>query len=387
MKIGFFTDSFRPYTSGVVRSIEVFTKEYTSRGHKVYIFGPDYPLFQTKRKNPKEEDVYRFLSIPAPTFSDYIIPIPVSPQLKSTVKKINLDIIHAHSPFLLGRMGARVARRLGIPLVFTHHTLYEQYVHYFPLARKTSKRMIVNYARDFCNKCNLVITPSFPVKKYLYQMGVRTPIQVIPTGIELEEFKNTDSEWLQRNYSIKPEEKVLLFVGRVGQEKNLPFLLRAFKQVLEVVPDTKLVIVGSGPQENYLRQLCADLNIKNKVIFTGLLPRHKVVHCFASADIFAFPSVSETQGLVIGEAKASGLPVIAIKAYGTADMVSHGEDGFLTDISLRSYKNHILKLLTDENLLRQMSKNALENARYLSSSYYAELMLQNYEQLIKNKRL
>lgn len=385
MKIGIFTDSFKPYTSGVVRSIEIFTKQFIEKGHKVYIFGPDYPFFKTKDK-PREEGVYRFLSIRAPTFSEYNIPIPVSPQIRNTVRKIGLDIIHAHSPFLLGRMGYRVARRTNIPLVFTHHTLYEQYAHYIPFPHGASRRMILNMGRDFCNKCSMVVAPSRSINLYLRQIGVRTPIQVIPTGIELKEFEDTDNSWLHRNYGINEKEKVLLYVGRLGQEKNLPFLIRSFKQVLENVPYTRLIIVGSGPQKESLQALCSDFGIQDKVIFTGLLSRHDIVHCFASADIFTFPSVSETQGLVIGEAKAVGLPIVAIKAFGTSDMVSHNEDGFLTDASLSSYTNSILQLLRNEKLYKEMSLNAKTNAQYISASYCADLMLQSYIELIERKK-
>ncbi len=383
MKIGVFTDSYRPYTSGVVRSIELFSREFSQKGHQVYVFGPDYPIFKSRIKS--EVGVYRFLSIPVPTFSDFNIPIPISPQLRATIKKIGLDIIHVQSPFLMGRLGTRVARRFGIPLVFTYHTLYDQYTHYFPFPEKTSRKLVQNIGRDFCNKCNLVITPSSPVKSYLNQLGVITPIRVIPTGIDLDEFLNTDDNWLQNKYSIEPDEKILLFVGRLGKEKNLPFLLETFKQILGFMPKTRLVVIGGGPLENYLKKLCEELEIHERVIFTGLLSRHKIVHCYASADIFTFPSVTETQGLVIGEAKAGGLPVVSVEAFGTSDMVIHGEDGFLTDISIDSFKNRILELLRNEQLHHKMSEKAKENARYLSSTHCADLMLQSYEDLLKAK--
>lgn len=380
MKIGVFTDSYRPYTSGVVRSIELFTKEFTARGHNVYIFGPDQPFF--KARVQKEEGIFRFVSIPAPTFSDFVIPIPFSAQLGPTIKRIGLDLIHVHSPFLLGRLGARAARRYDIPLVFTYHTMYDQYIHYIPLPRKTSRKLVQNIGRDFCNRCSLVITPSRPVKRYLQQLNVRAPIKVIPTGIELEEFENTDSSWLRKNYPIQEKEKVLLFVGRLGKEKNLVFLLRSFARIIKVFPSTKLVLIGSGPQEATLRKMCAGLGIDEKVIFTGLLPRSKIVHCYAGADIFTFPSVTETQGLVIGEAKAGGIPVVAINAFGVSDMVRHGEDGYLTSLSLDNFTQRIMQLLWDPQLRERMSKKALENVHYLSSSYCAEQMLDAYAQLI-----
>lgn len=382
MKIGVFTDSFRPYTSGVVRSIELFSREFNARGHEVFVFGPDYPMLHC----PREEKVFRFVSIPAPTMPDFALPIPISVQLGATMRRIGLDIVHVHSPFLLGRMGARAAKRYDLPLVFTFHTLYDQYVHYFPVAQQASRLLVQVIGRDFCNRCDLVVTPSRLVMNYLRRLGVNTAIQTIPTGVELDEFRDTDPLWLQKNYDVRPDERVLLFVGRLGKEKNVIFLLKSFQLVQEVIPGLKLVLVGKGPLEPYLHRFCNDLGIANKVIFTGVLPRQKIVHCYASAHIFVFPSVTETQGLVIGEAKATGLPVVAVRAFGPAETVQHGEDGLLTDPSLASFTESTLQILQDQELYRAMRRKALENASLLCSSYCAGLMLDAYQELIDTRR-
>jgi len=378
LKIGVFTDSFRPYTSGVVRSIELFTREFNQRGHDVFIFGPDYPAMHP----PKEEGVFRFISVPWPTMPEFTLPIPISIHLSTTIKEIGLDIIHAHSPFLLGRLGARAARRHKLPLVFTFHTLYDQYVHYFPIAEEASKQVVQAIGRDFCNRCNMVVAPSQLVVNYLRRIGVEAPIVNIPTGIELEEFENLDTNWLKDNYGIKPEEKALLFVGRLGQEKNVVFLLKAFQNVLKQHPEVHLVLVGKGPQENFLRQMCYQIGISNKVTFTGVLPRSSIVHCYASAYMFVFPSVTETQGLVIGEAKAAGLPTVAIKAFGPAEMVEDGEDGILTEPVMTQFSEAIIKLLDDDALYNYMKGKALQNAPLISSACSAENMLEVYQDLL-----
>ncbi len=381
MKIGIFTDSFRPYTSGVVRSIELFSREYSKLGHEVYIFGPDYPMLHP----PKEEGVFRFVSVPWPTMPDFSLPIPFSAQLGSTIRKTGLDIIHSHSPFLLGRLGARAARRYRLPLVFTFHTLYDQYVHYFPFAEKTSKHVVQSIARNFSNRCNMVVAPSQLVVNYLRRIGVESPVVNIPTGVELEEFKGSSNTWFNDNYGVKPDEKVLLFVGRLGKEKNVTFLLKAFQTVHEQFPETHLAMVGKGPQEESLRKMAKQMGLQDRVIFTGMLPRQTIVHCYASADLFVFPSVTETQGLVIGEAKATGLPVVAIRAYGPAEMVYHNDDGILTDPSLPAFTEAIITLLRDRKLYESMSKRALENVTQVSSRRCAEDMLQVYQDLIDDK--
>jgi len=382
VKIGVFTDSYRPYTSGVVRSIELFSREFINRGHEVYIFGPDYPLLNP----PKEEGVFRFFSVPAPTIPEFSLPIPISLQFSPFIKKVGLDIIHVHSPFLLGSLGARAARRHKLPLVFTFHTLYDQYVHYIPLGENTSRQVVQNIARDFCNRCNMVIAPSQLVVNYLQRIGVEAPLTNIPTGIDLSEFNNLDHNWLRDNYGLSKTDKVLLFVGRLGKEKNVAFLLKAFEIVLNRHPQTILVLVGSGPQENNLRKMARQMGIDNRLIFTGVLPRSSIVHCYASADLFVFPSVTDTQGLVIGEAKATGLPVVAIRAFGPAENIVHGEDGLLTDPSLPSFTNAILELLDDQEMFGRMSKKALKNVKSISSAQCAENMLSVYRDLIDDNK-
>ena len=381
MNIGFFTDSYRPYTSGVVRSIELFAREFIDRGHEVYIFGPDYPLIHY----PREDKVFRFASIPAPTMPEFSIALPFSAQLRATMRRINLEIIHVHSPFLLGRLGAFAARQYNLPLIFTFHTMYEQYVHYLPVARQTTKQLVQTIVKDFCNRCSLVVAPSRLVEGHLGETGVTARVVVIPTGIDLKEFKRPDPFWLQDNFKLSAAEKVLLFVGRLGREKNITFLLDAFYRLQGENPSLRLVIVGGGPMEEELRRLCLHLGIDGKVIFTGVLPREGVVNCYASADLFVFPSVTETQGLVIAEAKAAGLPVVAISACGAAEMVRDGEDGLLAQHSLDSFTGSVNMLLQDRALYERMQRNALLNAKELSSGYSAEKMLKLYAELLESK--
>jgi 1,2-diacylglycerol 3-alpha-glucosyltransferase len=285
----------------------------------------------------------------------------------------------------MGSLGARAARRHRLPLIFTFHTLYDQYVHYIPFVEEASRQIVQLICRDFCNRCNMVIAPSQLVVKYLRRIGVKAPIANIPTGIDLDEFQDLNRRWLKDNYAITEDQTTLLFVGRLGKEKNVLFLLKAFIEINNIHPDTRLILVGQGPQEDALKKFCRKNGLGDKVIFTGILPRHKIVHCFASADLFVFPSVTETQGLVIGEAKAAGLPVVAIRAFGPAEVVSHGIDGLLTDPNLPAFTAAILELLAKPDLRDKMAKKAIENAEEISSARCADQMLAIYEELIENK--
>lgn len=380
MKIGIFTDSYRPYNSGVVKSIESFSNQFTAMGHQVFVFGPHYPNCE------KEERVYRFISIPAPTQPDFTIAIPISANLRRDIKELGIDIIHAQSPFMLGRLGAKFARIYNIPLVFTYHTLYDQYVHYLPIMKDLSKKLMQKVGTDFCNHCDLVIAPTGIVEKHLRESGVETPVVNIPTGIEIDEFENMDRRWLREHYGYQEKETILLHVGRMGKEKNIPFLLEAYDRVRKEEPDARLVIVGGGSEEGHLQKLAREMGISDGVRFTGMLPRRQVIDAYAGADLFIFASLTETQGLVLCEAKAAGLPLVAIRAFGAAEMVENREDGFLTGPSLEEFTERVLQLLRDRGLRGQMGQKARDNAEKMSSYNQARKLLDHYEGLLHSHK-
>ncbi|NLZ38950.1 MAG: glycosyltransferase family 4 protein [Firmicutes bacterium] len=379
MKIGMFTDSYKPYTSGVVRSIETTKAELVALGHEVYIFAPNYPNYEEAEKG-----VYRFASIPTPTYPDFAIALPFSLHLNATVKELGLDIIHVHSPFSMGLLGSRCAKRFNIPLVFTYHTMYDRYVHYFPFAQNLSKKVVLKLSSNFCNRCDLVITPTEVVKR-IVEPNVQTKVQALPTGIDTSEFSFVDRQWLRTELRIPQEKKILLHLGRLGKEKNVVFLLQAYNQIRKSQPNTVLVIVGDGPEREALQTQAQEMGLAPHVIFTGSMPREAVINCYAGADIFVFASTTETQGLVLGEAKAAGLPSVAVKALGASEMVNHGVDGFLTDLAVDEFSKRVLQLLENEELLRRMSANCLVTVQEISSTNMAKKLLAAYEELLENK--
>lgn len=379
MKIGMFTDSYRPYTSGVVRSIETVAAKLTELGHEVYIFAPNYPHCE------KEARIFRFLSVPAPTYPEFTIALPFSLSLRSTIKRVGLDVIHVHSPFSLGLLGARYARRCRLPLVFTYHTMYDQYVHYLPFGHEISRKIVNKLSQDFCNRCDVVITPTNIIKEIVGK-NLNTRVEAIPTGIEIEEFANPDKDWLRSYLGIDRDTKILLHLGRMGKEKNIGFLLEAYKIIRNKLPRTCLVIAGDGPEKENLEKMSEQMGLKESVYFTGALPRKKVVDSYAGSDLFVFASTTETQGLVLGEAKAAGLPAVAVRALGAAEMVKDGVDGFLTTLSLEEFVSKVLLLLTDDDLRREMGKRALAEAENISSAKMAQKLACLYEELVQDKK-
>lgn len=382
MRIGIFTDSYKPYTSGVVTSICTFRDELVKLGHEIYIFAPNYPDY-----HEKEEKVYRFYSLPSPTNPDYSLAIPVYPGMNILLKKLDLDIVHVHSPFLMGRVGLRHAKRYNIPLMFTYHTLYDQYAHYVPVAQDLAKEIAIKYSNHFCNQCDHVVVPSTEVEEILKSYHIRTPVSVIPTGVPLHKFTGKKNNWLRENYNIPEDNKILLFVGRLTKEKNLEFLIDAFNLVKKSQPNTTLVITAQGPLEHDLKRQATrlGLSLETEVIFTGVLPFETLVDVYYSSNLFVFSSVTETQGLVLIEAMAAGLPVVAVSAYGVQDMVDSGVNGILTACDIDEFSAAIIKILSNPDLYKKYQANAIIKADSLSAVNTTLRLNEVYEDLYNQK--
>lgn len=384
MKIGIFTDSYKPYTSGVVTSINTFREELDRLGHQVYIFAPNYPNYEEEESN-----VYRYYSLPAPTNPDYTLAIPVYPGMRTLLDRLELDIIHVHSPFTMGRVGLHYAKRYGLPLLFTYHTLYDEYVHYVPVPQDWARDVTIKYSNHFCNQCNHIIAPSAEVANRLRYYRIKTPVTIIPTGVPLDRFKNGDGNWLRNNYNIPSANKILLFVGRLTREKNLEFLIEAFARLRESHAQTTLVLTAQGPLESELKRQVLSLGMspETDVIFTGALQFDTLVNVYYSADLFVFSSVTETQGLVLIEAMASGLPVVAVKANGVSDMVDNDINGKLTSCTVDDFSAAIGEILDNPDLYERLKANALIKADKLSAANMARKMESVYEvSLIRNNR-
>jgi len=377
LKIGIFTESYKPYTSGVVTSISTFKDELTRLGHDIYVFAPNYPNYAEE-----EDNVFRYFSIPAPTNPGYTLALPVHPGMLSLMKKLQLDLIHVHSPFTMGRVGLHYARKFDLPLLFTYHTRYDQYVHYLPMGKELAKDVTIKYSRYFCNECDHIIAPSKEIESIIRSFLVTTPISVVPTGIPLDKFDGGDPGWLRKNYPIPPHHRILLFAGRLSQEKNIPFLIESFHKIKQTLPDTTLVLVAGGPLEEELKELAACLGLAQEdIIFTGQMAFESLLNAYYSADLFVFSSLTETQGLVLIEAMAAGLPVVAVRASGVREMVRDGEDGILTGEDSREFAAAACRILQDKEFYERLQANARMRAEELSSRNMAVRLEQVYEQL------
>ncbi len=367
MNIAFFTENYFPMVSGVSISIKLFKDALEEEGHKVYIFAPSYG--KLKDACLDEKRVIRLPAIPLKIHQTPIV-LPATSWKQFLPPRLGIDIIHVHHPFFLGRVGLFWARVLRVPIVYTFHTLYEAYVHYAPLKKEFAIAFLKRYVKKFANQVDLIIAPSFSVKEHLRERGIRKPIKVIPTGIKWRDFQGSGSR--------SDSEKLLLFVGRIGQEKNIPLLLRVLCKVRDL--GWKAVFVGDGPERVRLVRELGELGLGGRVFFEGILPQDELKKLYQRAYLFIFSSLTETQGLVLIEAMASGLPVVALKAIGVSDFIHSGYTGFLAEDE-DDFASKLRLLLLDEELRRKMSHAARNWAKLWDISLMASELIYTYESL------
>lgn len=372
-----FSDSYLPYASGVVRSVETFSDGLRRGGDEVYIIAPAYPGYVDDDPNIFRSPSYRFSS-----HSDFRLAAPFNRELARKIIDLKLDIIHAHSPFLLGRLAAAICKKGKIPMVFTHHTLYSEYVHYFKwLPRPVTKHLVNRHVVNYCRRAAVVIAPTLAISNLLVSLGVKQPVEVLETGVDLRELRNHKAIDIRAKFGVGPRDTLLLFVGRLGKEKNLPALLAAVSPILRERSSVKVMLAGDGPQKRELERLALVLGIAGQTIFAGTLGRAAVVSAYKAADVFVFSSLTETQGLVVSEALSVGLPVVAIRAFGVEQMVRHGVDGLLTHPSPQELGRGIQRLLDEPRLAEKFSKNGAALAESRSAEQKTRQLRQIYSRL------
>jgi glycosyltransferase involved in cell wall biosynthesis len=320
--------------------------------------------------------VLRVPAIPAPTYPDFALPLPLRPAMTRRLLDLGLDIFHAHHPFLLGVSARRLARAAGRPLVFTYHTLYERYAHYVPLPGGMVGRRAIRRSAGFADTADLVLAPSDFVARRLRAQGVRRPIEVLPTGVELDRFRPGDRAAARHALGIPAADRVLLYVGRLDREKNLGFLLDAIARV--TVPRTRLVLVGRGTLATTLRRVAVDLGLGERVEFRGGVPPDRIPQYYQAADVFVFASTTETQGLAVLEASACGLPVVAVRASGIEEVVGEGVSGLLAPEDPAAFAGAVNQILADGDLAAKLATGGREAAMPMGSAALVARLVDTY---------
>ena len=380
MKIIMFTNTYLPHVGGVARSVSTYEEEFCRRGHEVRIVAPQFA--------GAEESAGRVLRTPAIQHfngSDFSWRIPVPGLLADFVDDFGPDLLHSHHPFLLGDSALRLAWSRRLPLVFTYHTMYEQYTHYVPLALEGFKRFAIQMSTDYCNLCSHVIAPSESVARLLEERGVTTPVTAIPTGIDISLFSRGDRARFRRRFQIAEQALVIGHVGRLAAEKNLDYLARAVARYLAARPDAVFLVVGLGESSEAIEREVRTIAAPHQLVMVGRQTGQDLANAYAAMDVFAFSSQSETQGMVLAEAMAAGVPAVALDGPGVREIVNESNGRLLAgDAAEAEFAAALGDVTADRESLNQSAEAARKSAREFSIEKCADRVLHVYEEQVRN---
>ncbi len=378
LNIALFSECYHPMRNGVVVSVASFARVLTELGHHVTIFTVRHP----DQVGP-ESGVIRFPSITFPMRVRYPLAIPIATgEARRLLAEVPFDVVHSHSPMLMGHAAISYARRKRLPLVFTYHTLIEEYSHYVPLPQHWVKRRAVHLSRYYCNTADHVIAPTRHVAERLRRYQVTKPISIIPTGIDIDLFDLVPDRDLREFYQIPVDVPLLAYAGRIAKEKNIPRVLTMFREVLRREPDTHLLLLGGGPFEQPVRELIDKLGIGHRTRMTGFVTREQIVQGLRCADLFVFASHTETQGLVLGEAMACSIPVVAVSADAPRELLDDGVEGYLVPDEDEPFAEAVLTLIRDRELCRRLGAHARTRADAVSAHRCTAELVKIYDQEI-----
>ena len=379
MNIVMLTNTYLPHVGGVARSVEAFTREYRRRGHNVLVVAPEFA-----EKIPDEKDVVRIPAIQNFNGSDFSVALPLSGELTDRLDAFEPDIVHSHHPFLLGMTALRIARGRELPLIFTHHTLYERYTHYVPADSDALRRFVIELATRYGNLASLVFAPSESIASLLRQRGVTTPIAVVPTGVQLENYQNGNGTRAREQYGIPASAYVVGHLGRLAAEKNLEFLSSAVVEFMQRNENTHFLVVGTGSMTPVIEKVFESHGLEDRLHMPGTLQGEAQRDAYSAMDVFAFASTSETQGMVLTEAMAAGVPVVALDASGCREVVEDRINGRLVLKHCEREMIGALQWMFDQpaEVRASMQREALQTADNYSMENCAKSALAHYQSLV-----
>jgi glycosyltransferase involved in cell wall biosynthesis/pimeloyl-ACP methyl ester carboxylesterase len=378
------TNTYFPIVGGLEQSVYSFSEEFKALGHEVLIVTPTF------QGAPVEEPgVIRLPAFQKFSWTIFSVNFPVSSLLTRLMKEFQPDVVHSHCPFFMGDFALRLSRQHAIPLIFTYHTMFEDYVQDWPVQNEGVKRFIIKLAAGYANFVDRLIVPCESVQEILLKRGVKTPMEVVPTGIDLKRFSKGDRKGFREQNQIPPEALVIGHAGRLASEKNLDFLVNCMVEVLKNEPRAHALVVGKGSSEKMIKDAFEKAGLKDRLHLVGVLHYQQLVDAYMAMDVFAFASLSETQGIVLIEAMASGLPVVALDAPGARDVVKDRSNGrLLKEMDQPSFVEALLWVIRCSPEESQAMKQA---ARLTAQKYTIELsakrMLEVYEDARSRKAI
>lgn len=380
MRITMFTNTYLPHVGGVARSVSAFTRCFREKGHEVLVVAPEF-----EGQPEHEEHVVRIPAIQNFNGSDFSVALFTPPELAERLDDFRPQVIHAHHPFLLGNEALRAARVRELPLVYTHHTLYEQYTHYVPADSALLRRFVIELATEFANLSDHVFAPSESVADLLKERGVRSPITALPTGVDYRFFNDSNGAPVREKNAIAKDAFVVGHVGRLAPEKNLGFLGRSVTEFMCRHNNAIFLLAGKGPSESHVLEQFSAAGLQDRIVSLGELDHHELRHAYAAMDLFVFASKSETQGMVLAEAMAAGTPVVALDASGVREIVNDKRNGRLVNEESTEALAQAIQWTAElgSDAYRDLRKGADATAREFSMSRIAEKGLSVYHQLLR----
>jgi glycosyltransferase involved in cell wall biosynthesis len=379
LRVALFTDSALPILNGVSVSIDALVTELRNRGHSVHVY-----TNRVRSYRDTDPNTFRFRALETPWSRGYPIAIPPFWRKLRVFRKHEYDLVHTHSPWTVGFVGLRWAESHDLPVVSTYHTLYDRYHHYIPGPRRYIRFKIAKHTNWYYNHVDHVITPTDAAMKWLRRHSVQTPVTVIPTGSPGRAF--FDRSEVRQSLGIPPDQKVMLYVGRLAKEKNLETLFESVQIAFRADPLLRLWLVGDGPYRQECMRQVRQMGIGDRVRFVGFVPRSEVDKFYAASDVFVFASVTETQGLVIQEAMTYGLPAIAVVGGGASEGIVDGVNGFAVQNDPEQFAQTLLHVMGNELLYTHLSEGASRSVRSRGTSEMCESVLGVYRTVIEQRR-
>lgn len=400
MRVLMISDVYFPRVNGVSTSIQTVARELVALGHAVTLLAPDYGQGDAvvgAESNADERaapvaDPFEVIRIPARYLffdpEDRMMRWRRIRALRPQLTERGFDLVHIHTPFVAHYAGLAIARWLSAPVIESYHTFFEQYLDKYVtfLPGAWMRYAARSFSAAQCNDVDALVVPSRAMLEVLERYGIRTPAEVVPTGIELEQFAEGDGARFRRAHGIAPDRPLLVHVGRLAFEKNCDFLLRMLVHVKAELPDVLLVIAGGGPARRQLELLTRRLDLQAHVRFIGYLDRDgSLEDCYAAGNAFVFASLTETQGLVLLESMALGTPVVSIAEMGTREVLSQGDGCLIAPYDEAAFAAHCVRLLSDRALRRALSARAVRYAQHWSAPVLVQRLLEFYHRVLAER--
>lgn len=427
MRIGLFTDTYRPSINGIVYVVESLKTHLEAQGHEVFIFCPASSMRSSQYAEEFHEDehVIRFPSVKGAMYDDYNLSLFFPPTVLSKIKDMNLDVMHFFTPGQIGMLGVHAAHKIGIPIVAQHCTDLRQYVDHYkdalllpgllalialiPFAVKVSGKDVWELFRLYVprkggsqwngdivehaltliySKCDAVIALSNKSKKQLESWqddDYKYEVTLMPNGVNrLKPPTKKQLDDFRKQWNISEKDEVFGYAGRIGAEKNLPILIEVLEKVLKKRPNAKLMYVGDFEFRPKLEEMAQASSAADRIIFTKAIPREKLGVAYAAMDVFTFPSTTDTQGWVVHEAALAGLPLVLIDK-GVSEIVEPGVNGYYAENNATDVAKHVIDLLSHPKKREEFGKAGQKLARKFTEKRQVAKLAKLYEGLITEK--